>query len=280
MSRKYPPTPFYHQDPELLIQGRLNLCFHVIFHALIVVECCFINGESSAQATFFHPSIVQFYPVWITASVSCSWVSVQSPVVVWSCCSPSVLCIQRNLVIGYWLCRKIPVDQHFLILKPARLASRPIPHSKSFKSPFFLTALLGFNFSRLTWSCLNVMTVEQIYRMKWTAWISSANELVNECWILSTHWLWALVIFKSMYLLFISDFNKWLFFLLCRVGGCRVSGRYQEAAADAAGEAQRHHKAHGETDRQHSGKSLFHDLQMVAYLNASFSIYYYKPGVN
>lgn len=41
--------------------------------------------------------------------------------------------------------------------------------------------------------------------------------------------------------------------LMHRTGCCRVGGSDQEAAADATGEAQRHHQAHGQTDRQHPG---------------------------
>ena len=47
-------------------------------------------------------------------------------------------------------------------------------------------------------------------------------------------------------------------FPLYRAGRSRVRGRYQEAAADAAGEAQRHHQAHGKANRQHPGGSLIH----------------------
>lgn len=65
-----------------------------------------------------------------------------------------------------------------------------------------------------------------------------------------------------------------------RVGGRRICGCHQEVAADATGEAQRHHQAHGETNGQHPGESysqtLFEFLDLHGEDNV-FDVYMLYP---
>ncbi len=76
-------------------------------------ECRCRNRDSSGQATFFNLLLSNFgEPVWIVASVCCSYLTGAAPGVVFCCCSSSasgfdVLCVQRrySAYLGYneWL---------------------------------------------------------------------------------------------------------------------------------------------------------------------------------
>ncbi len=109
------PTPLHHHQPELLKQGRMDACFHVLYakfcpyHLNVAAE---IETHQTRQR-FSNLLLLNFgEPVWIVVSVSCSYLTGAAPGVVFCCWSPSasgfdVLCIQRwssaHLGCNEWL---------------------------------------------------------------------------------------------------------------------------------------------------------------------------------
>ncbi len=97
------PAPLHHHhQPEPLRQGRMDPCFHVLYTKfwLYHLNAAEIKTHQIRQR-FINLLLSNFgEPVWIVASVSCSYLTGVAPGVVFCCCSPSasgfdVLCIQR-----------------------------------------------------------------------------------------------------------------------------------------------------------------------------------------
>ncbi len=103
-AKKISPTPLHHHhQPEPLRQGRMDSCFHVLYakfwpyHLNVAAE---IKTHQIRQR-FYNLLLSSFGdPVWIVDSVSCSYLTLAVPGVVFCCCSSSssgfdVLCVQR-----------------------------------------------------------------------------------------------------------------------------------------------------------------------------------------
>ncbi len=98
-----PHTLHHHQQPEPLRRYRMDPCFHVLYakfwpyHLNVAAE---IKTHQTRQR-FSNLLLSNFGdPVWIVASVSCSYLTGAAPGVVFCCCSSSasgfdVLCVQR-----------------------------------------------------------------------------------------------------------------------------------------------------------------------------------------
>ncbi len=92
MQRKYPHILHHHHQPKPLRQGRMDPCFHVLYakfwpyHLNVAAE---IETRQTRQC-FSNLLLSNFgEPVWIVASVSCSYLTGAAPGVVFCSCSPS-----------------------------------------------------------------------------------------------------------------------------------------------------------------------------------------------
>lgn len=102
--RKYPTSLHQKQQPDPLIQGGMNPCFHVIYikfwpyHLNVTAE----NWDSSDQATFLWTSVVRIW--WACAncsSVSCSLLTGVARSVMICCCSPPKTTL-NHLSLSVW----------------------------------------------------------------------------------------------------------------------------------------------------------------------------------